>query len=572
MNKTAMFLMCANVLVWSPGCRNAERQAALHTRQAVLKVSSLSEAAPPAPLPLEPKPRPDLLVASLRKRVLGRENSQRDIYRVARNIDPIIVEAANQASVQEALQRLASDQGVPVAKMKQSWVSMQDADILLESGGDPDAISSAGAVGAAQWMPGSGAKAGLVVHAEAARQVTPQITELQRQIAWLQYLRQPNPNLAAPGLPTIPADQLEPRLGALLKQLDVLKAKRAALDERYDARKSIFAQTRYLLGISWAYPSPSWLFQAYHGGEGGVTRTLKEWYGPKWPGSVRAAIIPSATDSGSEGNAAAGQLTFESLYFGATPTNHAQAFRYLYGRGDDHRHYWWKLRVAQEALDLYARNTSESASDCMALLPGCPAPMVWYGKDHPSLLTLDDVTALTAVHELVHVSPSADLTPVKTPDDPIHAESYAVLRPSAWGALNLIMHAYKASGGTSAVRLLDLTRTIELNSMRERRLAALPAVPSKPEPVKPLWPPKPNPVHDQFDFHTVGIEFDIERPAAAEDRKIMDYCIGYFEDRGIIVRTLSKGEDAWQIVPNPKYAKALSHIAQTGKLPELAGL
>ena len=135
-----------------------------------------------------------------------------------------------------------------------------------------EAVSKAGATGVAQWMPGTGARVGLKIGKAAAEQLTSRITELQRQIAWVQYLRQPDHDQAAPGIPIIAPTDVEPRLKMLLMQLDELRSKRAVVDERYDPKKAIFAQTRYLLGISSAFPSPSWLFQAYHGGEGGVTR------------------------------------------------------------------------------------------------------------------------------------------------------------------------------------------------------------------------------------------------------------------------------------------------------------
>jgi len=559
-------LICATTaLAVMSGCKNTERQAALHTRLTVNRVSTVSVVVPPAPLPLEARPRPDLVVASLNKRILGRKSSQRDIYRVINDVDPIVKAAAQQPSVQDDLKRLADIMGLSVDKMRTSWIAMQDADIMLESGGDPDVVSTAGAVGVAQWMPAAGASAGLSINQQQAEQLSPQITELQRQIAWVQYLRQRDYDRAAPGIPIIAPTEVEPTFKMLLAQLGDLRSKRAALDERYDARKAIFAQTRYLLGISRKYPSPSWVFQAYHGGEGGVTRELREYCGARWPGSAYAAI----RDCG-EGTAGHRDLTFEDVYFGSSPSNHPESFRYLYGRGDDHRHYWWKLRAAQEALDLYARNTAESARVCKGFYPGSPAPTVWYGKTHPSLLTLDDLNAAHGNRDLVLVSPTRDLELVNTVDDPINAKAYDVLRPSAAGALELIMTAYRKCGGASQIRILDLTRTLDLNLRRDRRLAA-----SRP-PIaavdKPKWPPPEDPITDQFDYHISGIEFDIERPMNENDRMIMDYCIGYFEDRGIVMRIESKEENAWQIVPNPKYANALDDISQKGKLPVIAGL
>src|SRR5580700_8238742 len=175
-------LICATALALLPGCQNSERRAALHTRLTVNKASTVSVVLPPAPLPLDARPRPDLVVASLNKRVLGRENSQRDIYRVMHDVDPIVVDAVKQPSVQDDLKRFADSQGLTIDKMRANWIAMQDADLLLESGGDPDAVSPAGAVGVAQWMPATGAAVGLVVNLGEAEKLTPQITELQRQI------------------------------------------------------------------------------------------------------------------------------------------------------------------------------------------------------------------------------------------------------------------------------------------------------------------------------------------------------------------------------------------------------
>ena len=218
------------------------------------------------------------------------------------------------------------------------------------------------------------------------------------------------------------------------------------------------------------------------------------------------------------------------------------------------------------------RNTAESAKVCKALYPGSPAPTVWYGKDHPSLLSLDDLLVATSIHDLVHILPTQDLVLVKTLDDPIHADDYAVLRPSASGALNLIVQAYKRCGGASQIKLLSLTRSLELNGMRDKRIGETKPPQPSFQAGKPLWPPQDKSLHDQFDYHTIGLEFDIERPANARDRMIMDYCIGYFEDRGIVLRMESKAENAWLIVPNPKYAKALNEIEQNGKLPDIRGL
>jgi hypothetical protein len=59
------------------------------------------------------------------------------------------------------------------------------------------------------------------------------------------------------------------------------------------------------------------------------------------------------------------------------------AFDYLYGRSDDHRHYWWKLRAAGEAIAERRRDPDGFRRRWEAFLPGRFAEAAWY-PDGPS--------------------------------------------------------------------------------------------------------------------------------------------------------------------------------------------
>jgi len=425
---------------------------------------------------------------------------------------------------------------------------MQDADILLESGGYSDAISYAGACGAAQWMPGPAqARGGLKVDVKVSGKLTIQLDGLERQLDV--YSRE---GLVLPervdGKPLLPLVELR-------NQIAELRARRAIIDERFDMRKSVTAQTKYLLGLVSRFPSPSWLFQAYHGGEAGVEKTLRLWFADakqkKWPGSARNAIL-----KGDSGN----PLTFEDLYLTTRPTEHKQAFTYLFSRGDDHRHYWWKLRTAEEGFAEFEKDPAVFQRTCALLSPGDPPPSAWYGAELVSLHTMADLQQARNLGFLVPVAASTDLLLPKVPADPLHAADYHMLQPEAAGTLALISAAYRQAGGKSTLHILDLVRTQELNALIAAHRT------SKPGALAAKWGPDPP------DYRTVGLQIDFEKPSDPATRRLLDYCLGYLEDRGILCRMDPRGAGRWQCVPNPRYGRALAQIAATGAAPLMPGL
>lgn len=513
-------------------------------------------------------------MASLRKRILGRRHSLVEIRRVAETIHPLVEAAAMQPEVQPTLEQMAETEGISAAEMRERWIALQDADLLLESGGDPDAVSPAKATGVAQWMAGTGRKAGLTVDLKSAANLTQQIFPLTRQVAWLEYLQRPDADPHAPGAPTLTGAQAAAQLPTITAQRNALRLKRSKADARYDARQAIFAQTRYLLGLYPRFPSPDWIFQAYHGGEGGVTRTLKYYCGTQWPGSAAFAIQKGAGGK---------PLSFETLSYSATPRSHTDAFGYLFSRGDDHRHYWWKLKAAEEALALYQRDPAECARQWAALLPGRPTEALWYtdAVSHP-FRTPDDLRKACANHQLLPVTTDGEINVRPLPEDPKQAKNYAVLRPETLGALRLVAAAYRQCGGQLPLTLHDLALTTQIDQQRraKKALSAAAHPPASP-PLRALWPPDPDaatlpgggPPAD-FDYHTLGAAFDIERPSSERNRKILEYALGYFEERGIVTSSERKDTSArcYHVVANPRYTRALTKIALSGKTPAFPGL
>ena len=504
------------------------------------------------------------LIDSLQKRVMGRREALRDVARVSADIRPLVIEAARQKQAKNGLHILATHYGVSLDAMREKWIDWQEADLLLEAGGSADAVSPSQAVGVAQWLAGTAKGVGLTVKLSESNRLTGEIDLRKWKIVWAKYRLRPDFDPKFPGNPGYDSEKAAKQLPVLQAELENLRNKRRKIDERYDPRAAIFAQTRYLLRIAPRFPSADWLFQAYHGGEGGVKRTLKDFLGAKWPGSVASTI-----QFGQNGS----PLSFEDLYFATTPKARPEAFSYLYGRSDDHRHYWWKLRSAQETLAAYRKDKTAFRAAWEALLPGRGKSSLWYPDaanyafaDFPAVAQAQKSGALVSVR-------SGNGLIVRPPEiEPSHAAELQTLRPESRGALLLLNSIYRQAGGTTSLEIADLTRTTAIAAQR-RKTQILPPLFS----LKRIYPPDPDlqnlpgvgPPPD-FDFHTVGLAFDIMKPADPKTRKILDYALGWCEDRQILAHYEEKdfAPPRYVVFPNLRCAAALEKITEEDKIPK----
>jgi hypothetical protein len=518
----------------------------------------------PAPLVLRvPAPQlAEMVVEAQRKRVAGRRTSLEDVARVADEDAPLVAAAAGQPAAQAALGQVARETGMTVDEATRLWVALQEADLLLESGGNPEDASPAHAVGVAQWIPGTARRAGLRIDLAASDRLTAGIDSLKRRVAWMEYLSRGPAGLAAPGAPGLSPEQAAAELPAARARLESLRAARRAVDPRYDPGPAIGAQASYLLGLYARFPSLDWVFQGFHGGEAGVTRTLKRYLGPRWPATAAAAIRRGRSG---------GPLRYPDLYFGTKPRARPAAFAYLYGRLDDHRYYWWKLLAARDAIALYRRDPAAFRRQWESLLPGRPKEATWYpGAADGVLAGQADLDAALRQGALVRVPEQPELRVRVSAGDPAARGSRAALRPEAAGALRLLTATYRASGGKLPLVTGDLART-----------ASDPPLAAPTPAAAPGWPPDPGagtlpgggPSPD-LDFHTTGLAFDLLRPAAARDWKTLEYALGILSDRHVLWWRDERGggRRRYHVVPNPRVGQALARLAAGGPLPVLPGL
>src|SRR5205809_952920 len=102
------------------------------------------------------------------------------VARVVTLVEPLVARSLEQPSIQADLRALAQESGMSLTEYKRYFQHKQEADLLLESGGDPNARSSSNAIGVAQFLAGTArASGGLKVDLPDGRRLTGQIAHLQ---------------------------------------------------------------------------------------------------------------------------------------------------------------------------------------------------------------------------------------------------------------------------------------------------------------------------------------------------------------------------------------------------------
>ncbi len=462
----------------------------------------------------QPVPR-DILILSQQKRVLGRAESFDELFRTEEDVLPLIRRALQQPSVQADVKTFAAELKMRNAEFMNYWERLQEADLYLESGGNPDAISPAGACGVAQWMPGPGKKMGLRIDIDKSLAFTLQISMLNQEAARLISLIKQAPTSTTPQQNQDASHLLE----TILSRIKSLQKQRAKVDDRFNPQIAIFAQTRYLLALWHKLPDASWLFQAYHGGEAGAERTIKRWMGKKYTGTAAAAI---------RGGYGGNPLDFETVYLTSTPTLHPRAFEYLYSRGDDHRHYWWKILCAATAFEALHNHPTGIRVMYGLLLPGAPPPAIWYGTDPRGFRNLKDIQESLAAGELVPIraeeSMQISIPPVNTAEQA--SPMLSSLTPEAAACLKAVARQYRLAGGKERLLVCQMCQTEQQQAV-----------------YGPLT----------LDFHRIGVAFDLRVPQDKHSKRILDYTLGVLEDRMLIFRHLDKARGCWAVSPNPAF-------------------
>lgn len=514
-------------------------------------------------------PSAENVIVAQRKRIMGRLRSLEQVRRVATTVRPLVDRAIEDPSVQADLRALARTAGMSLPQYKSYFTGKQEADLLLESGGDPSARSVSDAIGVAQFMVGTGQRCGLRVDIKASNALSRKINALENQLAWLQaqpveWARAVPPALAGvvptvtagsgsadasmiPASPTAAGPGMWSRdqwLAYRGGQREALVAKRRQVDHRFDPARSIAAQTRYLVRLTRRYGGVDWALQAYHGGEAGASRTMSLFTGS----GARSLLASRGTPYASLGTGR--WLPYTELYQRVSPTATPAAFSYLFGRSDDHRYYWWKVLMAERALNLYRKDSEEFERQWRELQPGLNADAAFYPD--PSGLQFADNTALAEGYRsgvLVALPRNAGALGLRTVNlaalAPESATLQKGLRPEGMGALLRLAQIYRSNGGQEPISVLALVQSGAYRQLWDRRY---------PDP-----PPPPGVPRDP-EFHTTGVTFDVRTPTRDWDRKVLEYSLGQLYD-GLKIswrKENEAGSQRYHVVANPKFKDDLT--------------
>jgi hypothetical protein len=323
-----------------------------------------------------------------------------------------------------------------------------------------------------------------------------------------------------------------------------LVAQRRQVDERYDPAKAILAQTRYLVKLTRRYGGVDWALQAYHGGEAGAARTMR----------LFTEGVGSRTYLASRGVSFARQgmgrwLPYTEMYQRVSPTGTPAAFSYLFGRSDDHRYYWWKVLMAERALDLYRKDAGEFERQWRGLHPGLNADAVFLPEVEQQQFA-DDADLATAYREgrLVRLPASAAARGVRTQNiaslAPESAALHKGLRPEAMGVLLRLAHIYRSQGGQAPLTAVSLVQSNAYRRLWDTRYPQ---------------PPPPPDVPKDPEFHTTGYTFDLAAPTRDWDRKVLEFSLGALYDNLYISwrKESQAGARRYHVVVNPQHADTL---------------
>jgi soluble lytic murein transglycosylase-like protein len=234
-----------------------------------------------------------------------------------------------------AIDRAAKGSGVDAATL--------EAIVLLESGGRPDAQASsdlAGAVGLTQILAGTAQDLlGMTVDLAASRRITRQMTRAARH--------------------------------GQGRRVALLRARRARVDQRFDPQRSLAATVRYLQFAKEQLRRDDLAVASYHMGVGNVQTALRR-YGK-------------------------GTVPYVQLFFDATPTHHARAWRFLSSLGNDSSTYLWRIDAARAILRLAHTDPHELAHRTAHMTARNSAEVALHPED--ATRHFDDPDAVQAAYD-----------------------------------------------------------------------------------------------------------------------------------------------------------------------------
>jgi transglycosylase-like protein with SLT domain len=165
----------------------------------------------------------------------------------------------------------------------------------------------------------------------------------------------------------------------------VLRRRRARVDERFDARKSLEAGVRYLELAKDRFGREDLAIASYHMGIGNLTRVIRTYVAPDDPGGGIDEVVRRHG------------ISYAKLFFDSSPLANPRTQRLLSGFGDDSSTYLWRVLAAREIMRLYRKDREELRR--LAALHGAKASSEEVFHPRPDTEVFDDPDELSQARE-----------------------------------------------------------------------------------------------------------------------------------------------------------------------------
>lgn len=231
-------------------------------------------------------------------------------------------------------------------------------------------------------------------------------------------------------------------------RVSTLEAARARVDQRFDPALALAATEQYLKTAKGIFGRDDLAIESYHMGIGNLETALRRYVGASQSTEPIAKLVSDD------------KLSYAKLYFDSTPIDHAAAYTWLAGLGDDSATYLWRVLAAGQILALYRSDPAKLVATSKLENAAPSAELVLRGAGTPEFADQAALSAARSSGALVALPSGAQATGLGLRvDGPLH------LRPAALATALYMAAAVRAIGGGSGV--LEITAaTTDLADLR----------------------------------------------------------------------------------------------------------
>jgi soluble lytic murein transglycosylase-like protein len=395
--------------------------------------------------------------------------------------DGIVAAARQTASYSDRIRAAAEAEGVDPELM--------EAMVLLESGGNPNAIAGGtdveGAVGLAQIVASTGADfLDMDIDVRKSQQLTDEIAATQHQAQKLEEkardLGRRNPKQGRDVMALAAKKASEARRA---------EAERARVDPRFDPEQALAGMATYLRKASDELGREDLAVTSYHMGIGNLLSVIEAY------GGSDAADSPS-------------DYSYARLYFDTAPFDHAEAYDVLSRFEDDSGTYLWRVLAARDILRLYDEDRPELARQVKLQGEAETSEFTFYPPDtRMTFATVGDLRDAIDSGELVTISTGEGLGYEISPQlgklaeqrTDISRAPYRSLTPAAEATLLYLAARVQEITGESGPKDNLILTAAARDEAYEKQLGLDP---------------------DGYTLHTTGNSFDIERTYASDEQAL----------------------------------------------------